>query len=511
MVAEEEMISVDEREKIRRAYFIDGKSQRQIARELGHSRRTVKAAIESAEASEYRMQKEREAPVLGPYKARIEELLAENERLPRKQRYTGHKIYQDLYSRGYRGSESGVRRYIGRLRRARKKRPVYLPLEFDPGTDAQVDWGEGEAIIAGERVRVQLFYMRLCYSRKMFMRAYPTQKQESFFEGHVLAFHHFQGVPRRISYDNLKTAVLRVLRGRNRQEQEAFTVFRSHYLFESHFCTPGQGHEKGGVEHNVGFGRRNFMVPLPQVASFEELNEHLLAQCVADDQRRVERQEMTIGEAWAVERPHLQPLPAHDYACCVTRSAVLNPYSQVVFETDRYSVPTDRAYRNLVLKAYPFRLDILHGEEVLACHPRCYGRQQDILDPLHYLPLLEQRPGAFHHAQPLRRWRQEWPPVYERLLARLQEQEEGNRGLREFIRILKLHQEYPADLIAQAVEQALAYGSFRLDSVRLCLHHILHPEEPPPSLAVCDLPAGAQLGGQAVDLACYDHLLERVG
>jgi transposase len=222
--------------------------------------------------------------VLGPYKASIDRLLDENKRLPRKQRYTRHKMYEAIHAEGYAGSESTVRGYVG-LQRRDQKRPVYLPLEFDPGTDAQVDWGEGDVILAGEQVKVQLFLMRLCYSRRVFARAYSAQKQEAFFDGHVQAFHHFQGIPQRITYDNLKTVVLRVLQGHTRREQQAFIVFRSHYLFESNFCTPGEGHEKGGVEHSVGFDRRNFLVPLPNVNSFDELNAHLRACCLAEDHR----------------------------------------------------------------------------------------------------------------------------------------------------------------------------------------------------------------------------------
>ena len=275
--------------------------------------------------------------------------------------------------------------------------------------------------IAGERVTVQVFYMRLCYSRKLFMMAFPAQKQEAFFEGHVQAFHHFRGVPHRITYDNLKAAVQKVLEGHTRQEQQAFIAFRSHYLFESHFCTPGQGNEKGGVEHGVGFGRRNFMVPIPKVASFAELNALLLAECLEDDERQVDGQPVTIGEAWELERPALLPLPGKDFECCVTRPVCLTPYSQVEFETNRYSVPADKAQPHLVLKAYPFRVDILYLEEVIASHAALLRqRNQDIFDPLHYLPLLEQRPGAFQHAKPLRRWRETWPPAYERLLAKLQ-------------------------------------------------------------------------------------------
>jgi transposase len=406
MIAEEEMISVDDRERIRRAYFLEHKSIRKIAKELKHSRDMVKEAIESAEPGEYTLQQPRPAPVLGSYLPHIDELLAESERLPRKQRYTGHKIYEQLQKEGYTGSESGVRRYIGQRRREGKKRPVYIPLEFDPGIDGQVDWGEAEAIIAEEPLTVHLFLMRLCYSRKLFVRAFPGEKQEAFFEGHELAFHHFSGIPHRLTYDNLKTAVKRILEGRNRhrkgsgtpQEQDKFTAFRSHYLFQSRFCTPGQGHEKGRVEDGVGFARRNFLVPPPRVDSFEQLNDHLLASCLADDQRRIDRQPVTIGEAWAQEKAQLLLLPKHDFDLGIPHSVVLNGYSQVEFETNRYSVPAEQAYRNLVLKAYPFRVDILFSKEVIASHPRCYGHKQDILDPLHYLPLLEQRPGAFEPA-----------------------------------------------------------------------------------------------------------------
>ena len=279
------MISVEKREQIRRAYFIENKSMRTIAKELHCSRDTVKKAIASPEGQPYTLTEERPAPVLGPYKERIDELLEESGQMPRKQRYTGKKIYELIEADGYTGSESGVRRYIGQRRREKRRPKVYLPLEFDPGCDAQGDWGEAVVIIAGKQVTVQVFTLRLNYSRKLFVRAYPTQKQECFLDAHVRAFHHFGGIPHRISYDNLKTAVVRILEGRNRQEQRTFVVFRSHYLFKSHFCTPGKGNEKGGVEGAVGFGRRNFMVPIPRVDSFAELNDLLLACCQADDNR----------------------------------------------------------------------------------------------------------------------------------------------------------------------------------------------------------------------------------
>jgi len=502
------MITVQDRERIRQAYFIEQKSIRQIAREQHHAPKTIKKAIASSEAESYSLSKPRPAPVLGPYKAEIERLLAENEKMPRKQRYTTHKIYLAIQEQGYPGSEPTVRGYVAKKRKEKRRPKVYLPLEFDPGADAQVDWGEAYADIAGERVKVQIFVMRLNYSRRVFVKAYPVQSQVAFFDGHVGSFDHFQGIPRRITYDNLKAAVLEVLEGKNRREQDRFVAFRSHYLYESHFCTPGQGHEKGGVEHEIGFARRNFMVPIPQVASYEELNRHLLAACLADDLRRVDGQELTIGEAWEQEKSLLRRLPAKDFPCCTTKPVSLKPYSQVEFESNRYSVPADRVQKKLVLKAYPFQIEILHGSDVLACHPRSYGHKQEIFDPLHYLSLLEERPGAFEHAKPIRRWRENWPPVYERLLAHLRAEEENGSAVRHFVQILKLHQEYPADQIEQAVKQALAYGCAHADGVKLCLHQLRNPAASIPQLDLSTHPKLANIGAQGVDLGRYEQLLQ---
>lgn len=349
--------------------------------------------------------------------------------------------------------------------------------------------------------------MRLCYSRRTFAMAFPTQRQEAFLEGHVRAFHFFQGVPHRLSYDNLTTAVQPIFTGRTRVEQQTFTAFRSHYLFTSHFCTPNQGHEKGQVEHGVGYVRRNFLVPLPAVDTFAALNELLLARCQQDDARQVHGTAAPIGSLWTAEQPHLRALPPRDFACCVTVAACLTPYSQVVFETNRYSVPVEHAARQVVLKAYPFHVEILHQDHLIARHPRCYDRDQDVFDPLHYLALLAQRPGAFDHAKPIRRWRETWPLAYTRLLERLRTHWPDGRGIREFIRILQLHQSYPAPLIDQAIEHALTVGCVHAEGVLLCLHQLLHPEQPPPTLDLRAQPQLAQIGAQPIDLQMYEALL----
>ncbi|HZR44227.1 MAG TPA: IS21 family transposase, partial [Ktedonobacteraceae bacterium] len=399
--------------------------------------------------------------------------------------------------------------YAVRWRKANKRPATFLPLEFEPGQDAQVDWGEAQVILAGERQTVQVFVMHLCYSRRTFVMTFPASKQEAFFYGHVCGFSFFGGVPVRISYDNLSSAIKPLVQGRIREEQRAFIAFRSHYLFESHFCTPHQGHEKGGVEGSVGFSRRNYLVPMPRMASFQELNQQLLEHCLRDDVRVVDRQAVSIGEAFKREQPCLRPLPKRSFDCCVTRMVHLNGYSQVTYETNRYSVPVEEARRELILKAYPFHVEIHSKQGLLARHERCFGYKQDVFDPLHYLPLLEHRPYALEYAKPLRKWQKDWPESYHLLLRRLREAWPEGRGVKEFVQVLRLHQQYPAKAVEQAVEAALSYGCAHFDGVKHCLEHQGKPADPTPLLDLTDRPHLALVGSQPVNLHCYDQLLER--
>lgn len=511
------MLTEEERESIRRAYYLDHQPVAQIARTAGHCRQTVQRAIEAVPHKPYQMKTARPSPKFQPFQKRVEALLAQNATLPPKQRYTTHRIFEILRAEGYQGSESRIGLFRAEWERHPSRAEVFLPLQYDPGQDAQCDWGTAIAMIAGRRQTVHVFVLRLCYSRRVFVMAFPSEQQESFLYGHIQAFKHFGGVPRRISYDNLATAVKLVFdkaRGRHQQhENRTFVAFRSHFLFESHFCTPGQGHEKGQVENGVGFTRRNFFVPLPQAASFAALNQQLTERCLQNDERQMRGKPLPIGQAGEQERPFLRPLPAYDYECCQRITARLTPYSQVVFETNRYSVPVRRARREVTVKAYPFQVEIWDREQLVAQHPRCYEREQDVFDPLHYLPLLEQRPGAFDYAAPMRQWRKDWPPCYHQMLHQLRKTwlEEG-RGIQEFARILQLHEQYPAPLMQAAIEQALAYGCVHLDGVQYCLHQLTDqphpaPEEQPPLEPTPPL-TREPISNQPIDLTRYEQLLK---
>jgi transposase len=503
------MRTVEDYEAIRRAYFIDKLGIRAIHKQLGYDRGTIRKAIVHAAPMPYTLERPREAPVIGPYKQRIAELLKESKQQKRKQRYTAHRIFELLSSEGYTGSEGAVHNYVSRERRKDEYKEKYIPLEFDPGQDGQVDWGEAEVILAGERVTVQFFTLRLNYSKARFVMAFPFQKQEAFFEGHNQAFRFFGGIPRRLTYDNLKSAVYKILAGRNRQEQESFKKFRSYYLFESNYCNPAQGHEKGGVENDVGYVQRNFMTPLLRANSYEELNAMLWKACQENLHRQVRGQRPSVFDLLADERSWFLPLPGELFPACVSSPVKPNGYSQVVLDTNRYSVPVEHGNDQLVLRAYPFRVEIILGNEVIAAHARCFRREQDVLDPLHYLSLLEQRPGAFEHAKPLRYWRQYWPKDYDRLLEALRTRLPEGRGVKEFIAVLKLHREHPADQVEQAVHAALELGAASLDGVRLCLRQLQHTQSQLPALEAERFASLAAFGNQPVNLQQYDRLVAR--
>lgn len=489
------MISVDDRERIRRAHFDEKWSRRRIEREMGHDRRTINKALASAEEEPYKRKVPRRAPVLGSWQARLDALIAESESLPRKQRLTAQRIFEIVQREGFAGSLPSIERYVYGARRQKKRPDVFLPLDWDPGDDAQADWGEAQVDLAGDRMVVQFLLMRACYSRKPFVRAYPTQKQESFLDALAQGFDFFGGVFPRVTFDNLKVAVQQVLEGKNRIQQRTFVAFRSHYLFDARFCTPGEGHEKGGVESGVGYAQRNFFSPILSARDFDDLNAQLLALCLQQDTRIVRGCSRSIGQLWQDESSRLKPLPKRRFACCVSAELTINGYGQVTFETNRYSVPAEKVRKHLTVKAYPFIINILDGEEIIASHSRSYERHQDVIDPLHYLALLEQRPGAFEHARPMRQLRANWPAVFEDVLARLQRDE--GLGIREFVRVLRLLEIHPRHQLEAAMRDALTLNTVNRDAIELILRAYVAPDMSPPPL----------------DLTAFPHLqhLQRIG
>lgn len=455
-------------EYIKWLYHREHLSIRAIAKKVGSSRKTVRKvlALEDPRDHKYTKTFPRPCPVMGPVMPIIEAWLEADRDKPKKQRHTARRIYLRLKEEyGFKGSEESVRRVVRLIKQRQKEKEhqAYIPLEFALGEAAQCDWGEAKILLGFELVKVYLFFMRLCASRAIFVRAYLCQNQEAFFEGHRLAFEFFGGVPKRVIYDNLKTAVKKVLKGTRREEQEAFIALRCHYAFAADFCNVRQAHEKGQVENGVGFIRRNFLVPVPQVASLEEFNALLLDKCLAyAREHKVPGTQKTVAEVWEEEKKALLPLPAKPFACCRVVEVKSDRYSRVCFETNRYSVPVAYAGSFLTLRAYVDRIEVWQGGQCLASHKRSYGRGEEILDPVHYLPELAKKPRAWQNARPLKTGK--LPPVYHTAMAELAL--EGKEGIKEFARIMELEPLFGRDILTLALERALADHVLSLAAVR---------------------------------------------
>lgn len=496
------MVQVDEKERIRNAYYVQEKSIREIAREMRHSRKTVRKALSDPSPPVYTRVAPVHSPVMGSVKEIIDKWIEEDESRPRKQRHTAHRVYERLRDEhGFIGAESSVRRYVRSLKK--RQTELYVPLCFEPGSDAQADFGEALVVMDGHQTKVQLFCLQLCNSHRRFVMALPFQKQEAFLEAHVHSFDFFGAVPRRITYDNLTAATTRAIRGDKRREIDSFVAFRSHYLFESHFCNPSEPQEKGQIENLVGYVRRNWFVPIPKVKDYQELNEYLLSKCIADDRHVVHGMRENIGEMFAREKAYLLPLPDRHYDCFRLHPVRSNKMSIVCFERNSYSVPSRYASSDLFAKAYLGRIEITDAKRVVALHKRLLGTGRESLSPVHYLDALKRKPGSLEYARPLKN--SEFSPVYYLFLERLKESMPESSARKAFLKVFELSASYPQEMLAEAMELSLLYGSLDADAVKNLLVQ-MHTRTVTPSLAV--VPGGlSEVRVEVRDVRLFDDLL----
>jgi len=451
------MLTVGQYNYIRTAYRVYGKKIREIAMETGHSRNTVRKALKQ-EYIGYKKRTKQVFPVLGPYLSIIDNWLEQDQDKPKKQRHTATRIFRRLKTeKGYPGGETTVRRYVreAKARLGITNQRVFIPSDPAVGQEAEVDWGTTHAILDGEMVKLKFFCMRSKFSGKHFVRCYPCERQQALFDGHIQAFSFFGGIYPVLIYDNLTTAVQKILKGKKRILQESYKVFRSYYNFTSRFCNKGQGHEKGGVEGLVGYARRNYMVPVPEAKSLEDLNEKLLKDCLSYGGHRISGREQTVDELYEAEKSQLIPLPDKPYGNVESATIKADKYSTVLVDKNRYSVPTKYAYMKVQVIVHINVIEIFYAREKIAVHSRLYGNCKWSLDPSHYLDLIKQRPQAFDSARPIRQWRQDWPDSLEKLLNHFRNKSGFTKGTREFVSVLMFYKEYDPAEIESAIEEAL--------------------------------------------------------
>ena len=453
------MIVINTYEQIRYLFAVKKLSQREIAKKLGISRNTVKRYCQGENVPWESKSRPRQRPVTQPIEETVREWLASDQDAPFKH---AERIYQRLVEeRGFTGAASTVRKLVQELRPESKQ--AYVPLEFEPGEAAQVDWGEATVYVAGKKTKIQIFCYRHCFSCAPYVAAFPSQRSECFLAGHVQAFRFSGGVPRRAIYDNLKTAVKEGWGRYVTTEQAAFTALKSHYAFRADFCNPGAGNEKGLVEDLVGFARRNFFVPLPRVENLTELQSELDKRCSQYQNKHLRYHPTPVKEAFVTEQKYLTPLPAREFDYAVTALAEVDPLSLVKFDRNRYSVPVNLVGKTVTVKGYPLMIKIYYNARQVAVHPRSYLQGQTRLELEHYLPVLIKKPRSLKNAAPLRR--AVLPPGLDTLKEELLSRGED----RELARILGLVLDYGIDETERAIGLALQGGQRSYQAVRYYL------------------------------------------
>ena len=476
------MSRVEQFEAIRRDHAREELSVRELARVHGVHRRAVRQALESAIPPPKRSPESRPAPKLGAYRSVIDGILEADREVPRKQRHTARRIWQRLVEEhGAVVSERQVCRYVHAKRwELGVVGEVFVPLISDAGVEGEVDWGQAQVRLRGELVDVHLFEMRACFSGAQFVMAFESETQQAFLEGHVRALEWHGGVFDLIRYDNLKSAVVRVLRGRRRVESDRFVALRSHYRFESSFCLPGQrgAHEKGGVEGDIGRFRRRHLVPVPEVGSIEELNELLEEACWQDLDRTITGRSETVGERRDRERVLLGTLPREPFGTWEEATPRVDSKALATVRTNRYSVPASLAGLKIRAKIGAGEISFWHDGKQVAWHERVHGHHQISAKLDHYLDLLARKPGALARSLALRqeRDRGDWPACFDQLWTRIQERCGRQEAARQMVDVLILCREHDASQVELAVRGALAAGAHDGRAVALLLGRSTRPE-----------------------------------
>lgn len=481
---------MDQYKNIRYLWAVEGLSQRTIANMLGISRNTVRRYCSGDVLPwEKRPLKERQKKVITEeVKEFVNQCFELDKTAPQKQHHTSKQIYERLkQEKGFQGAESTIRRLVSQLRP--KDAEVYIPLAFSPGEAAQVDWGTAVVYIGGKRKTAHLFCVRLCHSCAPFVMAFPVERQEAFLEGHKCAFEFFDGVPKTITYDNLKTAVKDGW-GKHAREQDKFIAFRAHYAYNTWFCTRKEAHEKGLIEGLVGYIRRNVLVPIPKAADWQELNKVLEDRCLDYiSKHQIKGRDLSVKESFAVERNALIPMPAKPYETALTKEPRVDHYATVSFDRNRYSVPVANAGKIVTVKGSAFTVEIYHRGQLLACHERCYEQQKTKYKLEHYIPLLEKRPRAVMNARPVRE--ANLPEEFYRFSSQLKNPD------RSMVQLLRLIVDHGRESVLDAIKKALTYQVYSVEVVS----SYVTANDKKPVISI----AGPAV--QPVDLSSYDSLL----
>lgn len=481
------MRTVEDFAAIRRAHR-DGLSIRQIAKQLGVGRRSVRKALAHPEPAPYTLTRPRPAPTFGPFREAVEAILAADEHAPPKQRHTASQLFRRLRDEyGYPGSYDQVRRYLRDRRRDRRE--TFIPLDHPPGHRAEADFGHIHVDLPDGRRLVPVLLVTWSYSNCPFAIALPTERTEAVLHGLVEAFAFFGCVPRELWWDNPTTVAVHLFRGRQRALHPRYAALASHYTFAPKFCLPAKGNEKPRVENRVYDLERRWATPVPRAAGLGALNAHLAGCCLAERARTSGASDEPVGVRFERDRAAALVVPGPPFDACVWQTGQVDKYQTVRFDHNSYSVPRRWSFRPVSVKGYVEHVEVVGDGQVVARHGRCYGKGQRVLDPLHYLVTLGRKPAALDHAPVYRDW--QLPPAFAELRQALERRLGPRTGARHFIRVLQLLARHPLARVERAIRWCQGRGGPPMSDNDVSLDGV--------ALAALRVPAP--------DLARFDRLL----
>lgn len=485
-------------------------SIRELERRYRVHRREIRLALSTTEPPPTRKRHDRGSPKLGLFHELIDEWLVADQKVPRKQRHTARRIWQRLVEeQGADVTERAVSKHVRERRRALGfGMEGFVPQVHEPGVEGEVDWGESTVIIAGVPTVVHHFVMRASHSGAAFVQVFPHETQQAFLEAHVEAFEFFGGVFQTIWYDNLTSAVKRVLRGRRRVESDRFATFRAYFGYESEFTLVGLrgAHEKGGVEGEVGRFRRRHMVPVPQVETLGELNQMLLAACVKDLRRRITGRDEAVGDALDRERPLLRPAPEFEFVTFDVLDARVDAKSMVCVRQNHYSVPSRLIGQRIQVRVHARSVEMFSAQRLVAIHGRLSGRHGHAATVDHYLDVMVRKPGALAGSRALAQDRERgmWPPVYDELWQEIAQRHGPSIAARQMVDVLLLCREVGPERVEHAARDALESGAYDGRAVAVLARRT--SEQPVARLTDLD-DRLTRVGSPTPNLLNYDTLL----
>jgi len=461
--------------KIRRLVLVEGRSIRSVSKSTGISRNTIRKYLQNETPPNYQRGKPPSSAVLSDFESTLNQWYEFDLSRPIRERRTAKKLYEQLAQEGYKGSYYPVCRHIKKLKEDKSSiKDGFIPMSFDSGDALQFDWSQEVVVLNRIEQKIKVGHFKLSHSRKPFIVAYPRETQEMLLDAYIQAFEYYQGVPKRVLIDNPRTMVKRIGKGKEREFHPRFLALMNHYLIDPIACTPASGWEKGQVERQVHYLRKEVFTPILKFDDIEALNTHLLARCeTLGEKAHPEQKSQTVNDIFKLEQVQLRPL-GRAFDGYVEKTHRATSTCLIQYDSNHYSVPAAHAKKPLSVRAYARHIVIYDKQKEIAKHARCFDKHQYMFEPWHYVPLLKYKPGALRDGAPFKHWQlpESIETIKDQYLKRL-------GGDKDFVQLLQLIQVHDIELVKAACELAIEDKTTQLAAIINLINRLVEPNVSP--------------------------------